>query len=137
MRGESHKAAKTQIFWGKGRYASETAGAVEALLRSRSLNTQIVEPGDGSFVVQGASTSGLVRKALGLDMAVTVSVRAEGNELKVEIGQGKWLDKAAGAAIGWFIFWPALLTAGYGVYQQQHLYTEIMNQVASFLAAKP
>lgn len=49
----------------------------------------------------------------------------------MEIGSGKWLTKAAGAAIGWFVLWPAFFVAAAGSYQQMHLHNEVNEFIAN------
>ncbi len=124
---------KRQLFAQKGHLKVDAAMAAEKFLRNdKNMETQIVEQG-GGLVVQAKQRSNLLKSALGLDAAVTVKFAQEGADLYAEFGAGKWLDKVAGAAVGWYLFWPAILTAGYGVYAQKNLLAKLEDHVRDFL----
>jgi hypothetical protein len=134
IRGQQQKG-QTKFFYGKARYAHELAQVIERFLISNNLETQIIEA-DKELIIQGKQKPNVFKKALGLDQAATVGVSVEGNDIKVTIGGAKWIDKAAGAAIGWLIFWPALATAGWGAFKQKQLFSKIEIEIEHFLLAK-
>ena len=135
VRGQQQQNGKTRYYYGKAAHARETVQVVERFLFSENLQTQIIETGH-EVVIQGKQRPNIFKKALGLDQAVTVGLSIEGNDMRVTIGGARSLDKAAGAAIAWFIAWPALLTTGWGVYKQTNLFTRIEKEIDSFLASK-
>ena len=128
-----------RVFPGQAEYVEEVAQFVENLLKQEKLETQCVT--DASVViVQGTQpgskwTKGF-RKVAGLELAVTVAVSAKGNNLELVIGAGKWLDKAIGGAVAWFITWPAILSTGWGIYVQQKLLKKIESEVEQYLTAR-
>jgi hypothetical protein len=54
----------------------------------------------------------------------------------VEIGAGKWIDKAAGGAVGMFLLWPLAFTAGFGAWQQIKMPDKIFEFIGSRLMYK-
>lgn len=43
------------------------------------------------------------------------------------------MDKAAGAAVAWFVFWPTILTTGWGVYMQKELLNKVDEALVRYL----
>lgn len=85
--------------------------------------TQTVPYGSAGITVQ-ARREDTFRNLAGMSSALTISIYPEGENISVEMGNAKWLDKGAVAAVGALIFWPALVTAGIGAYQQNQLQTQ-------------
>lgn len=134
-RGKSEQKVRAKFFYGKARYAHEVANIVDRFLISNNLETQIIEA-NSEIIVQGKKKSNIFNKALGLDEAVTVGISVEADDVKVTVGGAKWADKAVGATIGFFVFPPALLTAGWGTYKQRKLYSEVEDEIEKFLISK-
>lgn len=130
--GGGQGPGKRQLFAQKGHLKVDAAMAAEKFLRNKGMETQIVEQG-GGLVVQAKQPANLLKSALGLDAAATVKFTQDGGDLFAEFGAGKWLDKVAGAAVGWYLFWPAMLTAGYGLYAQKNLLANVEDHVRDFL----
>lgn len=133
--------SKVRVFPGDARRLAEVSEFVDRLLAGEGLQTQVLSEGDDGRVVQGRerpqqSWKKVLKTTLGLVSAVSVTLVPEGSDLKVTIGASKWMDKAIGGAIGALVFWPAAVTAGYGVYKQWQLFTRIERDIATFLAAK-
>jgi len=135
-RGSQQQTGKTKFFYGKAKYLKDTVKVTERFLISKALITQVLESGIET-ILQGKKKPNFLRQAAGLDQAVTVNFSTDGNDLKATIGGAKWVDKAVGAGIGMLVFAPALLTAGWGIYQQQKLYTQIESEIVEFLKTKP
>lgn len=57
----------------------------------------------------------------GLETCATLKLLTAGENLKIEVLAGKWLDKATVAAVSWFVLWPLLFTAAIGSIKQKHL----------------
>ena len=74
------------------------------------------------------------RKAFGTSSALQVVFRTQGDDLVVEMGAGKWGDKAAAGAVGWFLLWPLAFTAAYGAWQQSKLPDRTFEFVERYLA---
>ena len=49
-----------------------------------------------------------------MSSALNVVFRHAGDSVQVEIGAGKWIDKAAVGTVSLFILWPLAVTAGIG-----------------------
>lgn len=133
-------AGKTFLHPGHARHLGEVVQRVEGILQSEKLLTQVIDDGE-TRMVQGKQEEQqkwkkVMRTTLGLEHAVSVSLTAKGDDLEMCIGAGKWMDKAVGGAIGAVVFWPAAVTAGYGVYRQKQLFTRIERDIETFLAGK-
>ena len=135
IRGQQRQKGQIRFHYGHACHARETVQVVERFLYSLKLQTQILDSGD-EIIVQGKRKPNLLKKALGLDQAVTAAISVDGNDMKTVVGGVKWIDKAAGAAIGWFIFAPAILTAGWGVYRQRQLFSRLEKEIDNFLVSK-
>jgi tetratricopeptide (TPR) repeat protein len=68
------------------------------------------------WVVQGRKV-GKWRDFVGMAQAATILIESDAGGMKVSIGGAKWIDKAAGAAVGVFLGF-TWVTAIYGVIQQ-------------------
>jgi len=110
------------------------AQAVSAhLIGNEKMEAQVLTSGD-NYVVQGRITSGL-RKLVGMDKAITVKLSPAGeNTVAVEIGEGRWLDKAGVAVVSWFVLWPLAVTALVGTVQQAKVPAGIMKAVRLYAA---
>jgi hypothetical protein len=56
-----------------------------------------------------------------------------GDALTVEIGAGKWLDKAAVGAVSLIVLWPLAFTAGFGAWEQMKMPDKVFGYIASRL----
>lgn len=102
--------------------------------RSQRFEVQMLEAPGGGIVIQARQEEAW-RSVLGMSATLNILLRhqQDGN-LVVEIGQGKWVDKAAAAGVGMFILWPMLLTAGYGAWQQSKLPQRTFEFIQNFIA---
>ena len=107
--------------------------SVEKFLQTTfKLDTQILNEGS-HCMIQGREGASWKRLA-GMDSAVSIKAELESCTLTVEIGNGKWLDKAAGAAIGWFLFWPALIPTALGAYKQSRIPGKTFEHIEQYLS---
>lgn len=130
----SQQSARIRTFYNKAEYAKDTVKVIERFLKDNDMETQIIENGE-EIIIQGKRRQNILRTVLGLDMAVTIGLTVEGNDIRTTIGGAKWFDKAAGAVIGIYLIAP-LLTAGWGVYKQQQLFTQVEREIDSFLSSR-
>ncbi|MBN2379881.1 hypothetical protein JXM67_08790 [candidate division WOR-3 bacterium] len=73
-------------------------------------------------------------KVTGLDLAVTAKIRKVADSLDVEVGGGKWLDKAVVAGFGLFVAFSVLIIpAGIGAYKQHRLIVNMDEDIDSYL----
>jgi hypothetical protein len=54
--------------------------------------------------------------------------------LTVEIGAGKWIDKAAVGVVSMLVLWPLAVTAGFGAWEQSKLPEKIFDFIGNRLA---
>jgi len=72
-------------------------------------------------------------KLTGLDLAASVKIRQFADSLDIEVGGGKWLDKAAVAGFGLFVAFSLLvIPAGIGALKQHNLIEDIYLDVEDF-----
>jgi hypothetical protein len=53
--------------------------------------------------------------------------------MTVEIGAGKWIDKAAVGTVSMFILWPLAVTAGLGAWEQMKMPEKVFDFIATRL----
>jgi hypothetical protein len=97
--------------------------------RGKKLEVQILDAPD-RVVVQCQNARW--RSVLGMSSALTVVLRREGEDLTVEIGRGRWAEKAAVAGAG-LLLGPLLVTAGYGLVDQARLSIQTLEVVKKAL----
>lgn len=96
------------------------------------LETQLLS-GDNAVILQGREANN-VKRYIGMDKAITIQVSISDQLLSIEAGQGKWIDKAAGAAVAWLLFWPAAVTAAIGTFQQAQLPGKIFTFIEDYIS---
>jgi len=106
--------------------------AVEGFLRDKkNLQVESMKTAEG-YLVQAKQSDGW-KKFVGMDSAIQVQIFATGDFATVNIGQGKWIDKAGAATLGMLVFAPLAITAAFGAVAQKKLPEEIFNYVEQFL----
>ena len=70
---------------------------------------------------------------VGMSTALNIVFRQVENAVNLEMGAGRWMDKAATGAVAYFIFWPWAVMAGIGAWQQIKMPERVFAQVAAFL----
>ena len=70
---------------------------------------------------------------VGLDTAATAQFSADEDALRIEVGGGKWLEKAAVAGVGYVAFPALLIPAGIGVWKQKKLFDELQNEIRYYI----
>ncbi len=74
------------------------------------------------------------RQFIGMSTALNIIFRQYGNTVSVEIGGGKWADKAVVAGIATFVTMGALIVpASIGAWQQANMPKRIFRYIAEFL----
>ncbi len=109
------------------------ADELEQWLKSREFDVQVMPVEGGGLLVQARQERGW-KAAVGMGLATNIVLTRLGPSLKVEVGQGKWVDKAVAGAVGLLILWPALIPAAIGAWQQSKLPQEVFDHVASYVA---
>ena len=73
-----------------------------------------------------------VKNWTGLGMAATASMKAVGEALEVEVGGGKWLDKAAIIGAVPLMFAPLVVAAGVGAWLQNRLLAQVLAEIEAY-----
>lgn len=74
------------------------------------------------------------RDFVGMSTSLNIVFHESDEFLTVEIGAGKWLDKAAVGTVSMVILWPLAVTAGFGAWEQMRLPDRIFEYVGTRLA---
>lgn len=104
-------------------------------LEGQNFNCQNIPTEENEILLQ-ISQKGSWRKFVGMATALNVLFRLKENMVTVEIGAGKWIDKATAGTVSLFVLWPLAVTAGIGAWQQMKLPEKIFDFIGSRLAAK-
>ncbi len=89
-----------------------------------------------STAVLQARKSSTLRDLTGLSAALTIKVTPEHGGTRVEIGMQKWLDKAAAAAVAYFVLPVLLALPALGAYWQHKLTEDVWKIVEAHIARK-
>ena len=68
-----------------------------------------------------------------MSTSLNVVFHQSGNNLTIEIGEGKWIEKAAVGAVGMAVLWPLAITAGFGAWQQMRMPERIFDYLGTRL----
>ena len=123
------------------RYMCESVDApqlisdVRAWLDSQGFDTQQLDADDQSLLLQIKKRGGW-RDFVGMATSLNILFHQSDNMLTVEIGAGKWVDKAAVGTVSLFILWPLAITAGMGAWEQMKMPDKIFDFVGSRLTCR-
>ena len=103
---------------------------------------QFDDNGTRGTVVQIRNTSSGfwsgVKRWTGLETCAMVRLVAKGDDLEIQVEAGRWLDKAALAAVGMFgvfiVLWPLLITSATGAVRQKSLLDRVFIDVLGFFS---
>lgn len=108
------------------------ARGIEGFLRDKkNLTTDSLKSPEG-WLIQAKETEGW-KKFAGMDTAIQVQLMPTGELLTVNIGSGKWIDKAGAATVGMVLFAPLAVTAAIGAWGQKKLPEEIFDFIERFI----
>src|SRR6266849_2292159 len=79
--------------------------STEGWLASEGFKHQQLQTEDGGILVQ-IEKAGRWRKVVGMSTALNIVFHQVDNTVNVEIGTGRWIDKAAVGTVSLFILWP-------------------------------
>jgi hypothetical protein len=123
------------------RYICESVDApqliydLKAWLDSQGFDTQQVNADDDSLLLQIKKRGGW-RDFVGMATSLNILFHQSDNTLTVEIGAGKWVDKAAVGTVSLFILWPLAITAGMGAWEQMKMPDKIFDFIGTRLACR-
>jgi hypothetical protein len=102
-------------------------------LRNESFDLQQMDTEDQGVLLQ-VKKRGALRDLVGMSTALNIVLKYSGDMLSVEIGAGKWVDKAVVGAVSMLVLWPLAFTAGYGAWEQSKLPDKIFEFVGARLS---
>jgi TIR domain-containing protein len=106
---------------------------VKGWLDSQGFDTQQVSADDQSLLIQIKKRGGW-RDLVGMATSLNILFHHSSDTLTVEIGAGKWIDKAAVGTVSLFLLWPLAITAGMGAWEQMKMPDKIFDFIGSRLA---
>ena len=106
---------------------------VKGWLDSQGFDTQQVSADDQSLLIQIKKRGGW-RDLVGMATSLNILFHQSDDTLTVEIGAGKWVDKAAVGTVSLFILWPLAITAGMGAWEQMKMPDKVFDFIGSRLA---
>lgn len=106
---------------------------VRSWLNSQEFDSQQMSAEGGGQLLQIKKRGGW-RDLVGMSTSLNVLFIQSGDTLTVEIGAGKWVDKAAAGAVSLIILWPLAITAGFGAWGQMKMPERIFDFVGSRLS---
>jgi hypothetical protein len=108
---------------------------VKHWLDSQDFDTQQMRTNDQALMLQIKKRGGW-RDFVGMSTSLNILFYQSGDTLTVQIGAGKWIDKAAAGTVSLFILWPLAITAGFGAWQQMKMPEKVFDFIGSRLAYK-
>ena len=112
---------------------SELITSTHSWLSSEGFKCQKLQTEDGGTLLQIEKVGGW-RKFIGMSTALNIVFHQVENTVNVEMGAGRWIDKATVGAVAYFILWPLAVTAGIGAWQQMKMPERVFEHVARFLS---
>ncbi len=111
----------------------QLASSLDTWYQSLGFETQMLKTQFGGLIIQ-ARKEGFLRTVVGMSSAITVSINQQDAYLLIEVGGANWADKAGAAAIGYIVFWPTLISAGFGVYEQSKLIKQTWDVIHRYIS---
>jgi hypothetical protein len=125
--------AESRAFPAKNLNVQELVQTLDSWLNTENFEKQVINTADGAVIVQIAKRGGW-RKALGMSTALDVILRHTDPYLNVEIGAGRWADKAVAGAVSMVILWPLTITSVYGAWEQVKMPARVFEQIGVYLS---
>ena len=120
------------------RYACASSGASQLIadvtrwLDSQGFDSQQMSTEVQSVLLQVKKRGGW-RDFVGMSTSLKIVFHQADDTLTVEIGAGKWIDKAAVGTVSMFILWPLAVTAGFGAWEQMKMPEKVFDFIATRL----
>lgn len=100
----------------------------------KGFETQLLQ-GPGEAVTVQARKAGSWASISGTSAALNVMMTPQGDNLLVQTGGAKWVDKAAVGVVSLLIFWPLIALPAYGAYKQKELIDEAYQFLDSYIGS--
>ena len=130
--GPTGQGAKTRRFSCPPENCHQLVAEVKSWLENQDFDCQQLTTESNDILLQ-ITKKGSWRKLVGMSTALNVVLHQAGSTLTVEIGAGKWIDKAAVGTVSLFVLWPLAVTAGYGAWQQMKMPDKIFDFIGNRL----
>ena len=96
----------------------------------------VSDPGARGMVVQirrkTSGKIGMLESLAGMGACATLKLTADGEDVKIEVVGGKWLDKIAANAVSWVMLWPLFFTSSFGMWRQKELLDRVFLEAMAF-----
>jgi len=76
------------------------------------------------------------RDFVGMSTSLNIVFHQSGDTLTVQIGAGKWIDKAAVGTVSLLVLWPLAITAGFGAWEQMKMPEKVFHYIGTRLVYK-
>jgi hypothetical protein len=106
---------------------------VKRWLDSEGFDSQQLSTEANSVLLQIKKRGGW-RDLVGMSTSLNIVFTQAADTLTVEIGAGKWIDKATVGTVSMFILWPLAVTAGIGAWEQMRMPDKIFDYIGSRFA---
>jgi hypothetical protein len=126
------EGSKSRSFRCTSNDAPQLIADVKGWLDSLGFDSQQMNAEGESLLLQIKKRGGW-RDYLGMATSLNILFNQTGDTLAVEIGAGKWLDKAAVGTVSMFILWPLAITAGFGAWEQMQMPEKIFDFIGNRL----
>jgi len=111
---------------------SELITSTQSWLSREGFRCQKLHTEDGGTLLQIEKVGGW-RKFVGMSTALNIVFHQVENTVNVEMGSGRWMDKATTGTVAFLFLWPLGVTAGIGAWQQMKMPERVFTHIAKFL----
>ncbi|HEV8482077.1 MAG TPA: TIR domain-containing protein [Blastocatellia bacterium] len=108
---------------------------VKSWLDPQGFDCQEMKTDSESLLLQIKKRGGW-RDFVGMATSLNIVFHQSEDTLTVEIGAGKWIDKAAAGTVSLFLLWPLAVTAGFGAWEQMKMPEKVFDFIGSRLVYK-
>lgn len=105
---------------------------VQDWLIGEDFNCQRLTTDDGGTLLQVEKKGGW-RKFVGMSTSLNICFKQVENTVNVQIGAGRWLDKAVSGSVSMVILWPLAVTASMGAWEQANLPKKVYEHIGKYL----
>ena len=88
----------------------------------------------GNSVVLKSRLTGVIRQLAGLVFELKITLSQTGDGFVAEVDNGDVRKQLVALGISWFLFWPLLVTAGYGYFANNTVVDQVLNKLSELSA---
>jgi hypothetical protein len=108
---------------------------VKQWLEEQGFDSQQLPTDDHNATLLQIKKRGAWRDLVGMSTSLNIVFEQSEDVLKVEIGAGKWVDKAIAGTVSMFVLWPLAVTAGFGAWAHVKMPDKIFSFMGHRLTA--